>query len=170
MSITGSISDASRQLLDKVANDPKNTSRLKSQSLDKNAFFKLLLEQLKNQDPMSPMDNSAMISQMAQFSTMEQLGNMVQSQSDMYKATQLTNDYLKTIAENSSAGESNKEVLAELKKMNQLLAEYLPAAQDGSKVNQLLEALLSGAQQQSEDEDKNGASSDESGVQENNGA
>ncbi len=116
MSITGTISDDSRLLLDRIANDPKNKARLKSQSLDKDAFFKLMLEQLKNQDPMSPMDNSAMISQMSQFSTMEQLGNMVKTQSDMYKAAQETNNYLKVIAENAGSGDSGAEILTELKK------------------------------------------------------
>ncbi len=161
MSITGTISDDSRLLLDRIANDPKNKARLKSQSLDKDAFFKLMLEQLKNQDPMSPMDNSAMISQMSQFSTMEQLGNMVKTQSDMYKAAQETNNYLKVIAENAGSGDSGAEILTELKKMNRLLEEYIPVSQDGGKIDQLLELLLAGAQTDSQSGDAGG---DESGA------
>jgi flagellar basal-body rod modification protein FlgD len=42
-------------------------------SLDKDAFMRLLVEQMKNQDPMSPQDNSQTIAQLAQFSSLEQM-------------------------------------------------------------------------------------------------
>jgi flagellar basal-body rod modification protein FlgD len=40
--------------------------------LDKTAFLKLLVEQLKNQDPLKPQDDSAFVAQLAQFSSLEQ--------------------------------------------------------------------------------------------------
>jgi flagellar basal-body rod modification protein FlgD len=39
-------------------------------------YMKLLVTQLKNQDPLSPMDNSQMTSQMAQLSQLQQLETM----------------------------------------------------------------------------------------------
>jgi flagellar basal-body rod modification protein FlgD len=39
--------------------------------LDKTAFLKLLVEQLKNQDPLKPQDDSAFVAQLAQFSSLE---------------------------------------------------------------------------------------------------
>ncbi len=39
--------------------------------LDKQAFLKLLVEQLKNQDPLKPQDDSAFVAQLAQFSQLE---------------------------------------------------------------------------------------------------
>lgn len=47
--------------------------------LGKDAFLKLLTTQLKNQDPMSPMDDMNFIGQMAQFSSLEQTTNMAKS-------------------------------------------------------------------------------------------
>jgi flagellar basal-body rod modification protein FlgD len=43
-----------------------------SKPLDRTAFLKLLVEQLKNQDPLKPQDDSAFIAQLAQFSQLEQ--------------------------------------------------------------------------------------------------
>jgi len=39
----------------------------------KTQFMTLLVAQLKNQDPMNPMDNQDFVSQLAQFSSLEQL-------------------------------------------------------------------------------------------------
>lgn len=44
--------------------------------MDKDAFFKLMLAQLKNQDPMNPLKNHEMAAQLAQFSSLEQMSNM----------------------------------------------------------------------------------------------
>jgi len=44
--------------------------------LGKDAFLKILLAQIKNQDPLNPTDSSAMVAQLAQFSTLEQLQNL----------------------------------------------------------------------------------------------
>ena len=47
-----------------------------NQVLGKDEFLKLLVAQLQNQDPMSPMDGQEMAVQLAQFSSVEQLMQM----------------------------------------------------------------------------------------------
>jgi len=45
-------------------------------------YMKLLITQLQNQNPLEPMDNDEMASQLAMFSQLQQLENMSQSFSD----------------------------------------------------------------------------------------
>jgi flagellar basal-body rod modification protein FlgD len=54
-------------------------SRAVSSELDKDAFLKLLIAELSNQDPLNPMDDREFIAQMAQFSTLEQMTNMTKA-------------------------------------------------------------------------------------------
>ena len=48
----------------------------KNDALGKDAFLKLLVTQMKYQDPLDPQDNSEYLSQLAQFSALEQMTNV----------------------------------------------------------------------------------------------
>ncbi len=54
-------------------------------------FLQLFTAQLKNQDPMDPMQNYELSSQLAQFTTVEQLTNMNKSLSDFLNTNMLLN-------------------------------------------------------------------------------
>lgn len=49
------------------------------QNLDKNSFMKLLVSQLQNQDPLSPVANEDFVAQLATFSSLEQLEGLNQN-------------------------------------------------------------------------------------------
>lgn len=53
-----------------------STSTTSNTSLDKNAFLQLLVTQMQYQDPLDPQDNSQYLSQLAQFSSLEQMTNV----------------------------------------------------------------------------------------------
>lgn len=63
---------------------PFSTTKTGYGSLDQSDFLRLLTEQMKQQDPLNPMDNTQMVAQMATFSNLS-------TSSDM-------SDTLKTIA------------------------------------------------------------------------
>lgn len=48
----------------------------KGQEMDKNAFLKILTAELTNQDPMNAKDSTAYVSQLAQFTSLEQMTNL----------------------------------------------------------------------------------------------
>lgn len=52
---------------------PVHGSAPPSNELGAEAFMRLLIEQLKNQDPTAPVDNQQYIAQLAQFSSLEQM-------------------------------------------------------------------------------------------------
>jgi flagellar basal-body rod modification protein FlgD len=58
-----------------------------SATVEKDEFLKLLITQLQNQDPLEPMDNAEFVSQVTQFSSLEQLISIRQ-------AVESTADYL----------------------------------------------------------------------------
>jgi flagellar basal-body rod modification protein FlgD len=77
---------------------PERSATPLSDSMGKDDFMKLLVAQLKNQDPLNPMDGKDMAAQLAQFSSVEQM-------------MQLN----KTVSEQSEAQDSMVTALDELK-------------------------------------------------------
>ncbi len=66
---------------------PGGTAASSQATLSKDQFLKLLIEQLKHQDPLSPMQNTEFTSQMAQFSQLEQLYNVNTNLNTMAQAS-----------------------------------------------------------------------------------
>ena len=53
--------------------------------VSKEAFMQLLVSQIKNQNPLNPTDGVQFLSQLAQFSELEQLINIKDELSDIHK-------------------------------------------------------------------------------------
>jgi flagellar basal-body rod modification protein FlgD len=61
-----------------------------SMQAGKSEFLKLLVSQLKNQDPLNPMDNQAFVAQLATFSSLEQLMSINQAVTKIADSSQST--------------------------------------------------------------------------------
>jgi flagellar basal-body rod modification protein FlgD len=70
----GDVSQAATDVLGNSAN--KNTTSNVKLAKDLNSFLTLLTSQLKNQDPLSPMDSTEFTNQLTQFAQVEQQINM----------------------------------------------------------------------------------------------
>ncbi|GAB6088235.1 flagellar hook assembly protein FlgD [Alkaliphilus crotonatoxidans] len=69
--------------------------------INKDTFIKLLVTQMQNQDPLNPMDDREFISQMAQFSALEQMQNLNENLNTtqmgiMDHITQMNNNLVKS--------------------------------------------------------------------------
>lgn len=139
--LKGTLTEENIKALEKIMNDVDNKAKLKNQDLGQDAFLKLMMTQLSHQDPLSPMDNQAMIAQMAQFSSVEQMGLMNEGmqksvdQNDeiiealLLMASQNLNDTssknIETLLEKTDkSNELNTEILSELVKLNKALEAY----------------------------------------------
>lgn len=63
-----------------------------SSELGQDAFLKLLVAQMKHQDPLNPQANEEFIAQLAQFTSLEQLMGVNSSLNDLYAATTSMNN------------------------------------------------------------------------------
>ena len=65
--------DTSKPVIGPAAPTQPKTTTKKNDAMGKDEFLKLLVAQMKNQDPLNPMDGQQMAAQLAQFSSVEQL-------------------------------------------------------------------------------------------------
>lgn len=152
--IGGSFTPDQIKKLNAISNDAANETRKKSQVLDKDAFLKLMMTQLQNQNPLEPTDSTQYMQQMAQFSSVEQLTNIASSQEKTNQLNALISKQLEDMAKSmeklSGTGtgtstemlaaqkkliEQNTKILEELSKMTQLLTAYTGQPSANSSVS-----------------------------------
>ncbi|MCU0580875.1 MAG: hypothetical protein MUF26_00305 [Syntrophales bacterium] len=101
-----------------VTNTTNNTSLAsqlssvtsKTTSLGKDDFLKMLVAQLKNQDPLNPMDGTEFAAQLAQFSSLEQLTNMNTQLTNLglYQKTMISTEAVNLLGKEVTVGQGNQ--------------------------------------------------------------
>lgn len=81
------------------------SSEVAGGSLDKDAFLQLLVAQMQYQDPLEPTDNTEYISQLATFSSLEEMQNLNQSMTEG-SAYNLVGKYVFVKVTNNKTGET----------------------------------------------------------------
>lgn len=96
--------------------------RVPKQQLGKDDFLLLLTKQLQYQDPLQPTDNLQFVSQMANFSTLEQITNMnrtlekfINNLSSSYKAEAMSYLGMKVTANSKNNNEQVKGIVTAIK-------------------------------------------------------
>lgn len=62
--------------INRTGSGTANTNKLGSEAMDQSDFLTLMTAQMKNQDPFDPVDNTQMVAQMAQFSSLAGISEM----------------------------------------------------------------------------------------------
>ena len=74
---------SSNPFLQSVSNSNSQSQASEESDLGQDAFLKLMIAQLENQDPLSPAENGEFIAQLAQFSSVEGITNLNTSVGDL---------------------------------------------------------------------------------------
>lgn len=85
------------------SNSLSSASKASPSSLDKDAFLQLLVAQMKYQDPLEPTDNTEYISQLANFSELEEMQNIAAS-SSLQRASAMVGQEVVVKVINSATG------------------------------------------------------------------
>lgn len=88
------------------ATTPETTTRTQQQTMDQGDFLQLMTAQLKNQDPFEPVDNTQMVAQMAQFSSLAGI-------TEMSSTLRAISDKLGASTMNNALGWAGRTVLTE---------------------------------------------------------
>jgi flagellar basal-body rod modification protein FlgD len=67
------------------------TGRVESKSLDQQDFLKIMIEQMRQQNPLEPQDNSEFFSQIAQFDTLDTMREIASSLKMLTAVSELAN-------------------------------------------------------------------------------
>lgn len=100
-----------------LSNYQNKSNKTGTNSLGKDDFLKILMTQLQNQDPLNPMQDTEFISQMANFSSLEQMTNLNSSIDTFIKQSQ-QNQFMqaalmigKTVTYSDESGNENTAVV-----------------------------------------------------------
>ncbi|HOJ77413.1 MAG TPA: flagellar hook capping FlgD N-terminal domain-containing protein [Bacillota bacterium] len=115
-----------------TTNGYMNTTKTRNtgDSLGKDDFLRLLVTQLQNQDPLNPMEDKEFISQMAQFTSLEQMQNLVKA-SSFQQATAMIGQNVKAVIYDNGMSEL---IFGRVTSVSQISGEMYLTLDDGFQI------------------------------------
>ncbi|AEP86617.1 flagellar hook assembly protein FlgD [Bacillus spizizenii] len=118
---------------------PEKTSTVKTSnsSLGKDEFLKILMTQVQNQDPLNPVDDKEFISQMATFSSLEQMMNMNKTMTQFVENQDPFTSYVDWLGKEVSwtDGQSTTDKTGTVSSVKHSKGNYYLILDDGTEIN-----------------------------------
>jgi flagellar basal-body rod modification protein FlgD len=110
-------------ITDTIVENSSSVTKSLQNELGKEEFLKLLVTQLRYQDPLSPMENEAFIAQLAQFSSLEQMQNMNKNlktnmDTDLFMAQSISNSMITALIDKEVKIQTNNFELSQGEKVS----------------------------------------------------
>lgn len=100
----------------KAIGSPGGSSTTDSVGEQSDRFMKILLAQLRNQNPLEPMSNEKFVSQMAQLTTLQETTKLRESMEAFTQSSQ-TNKFLSLLGKNVIAKTPSEEIAGEVSRV-----------------------------------------------------
>ncbi|MCX2851130.1 flagellar hook assembly protein FlgD [Bacillus sp. KeR2] len=115
----------------------KSTSAVNSSTnLGKDEFLKILMTQVQNQDPLNPVDDKEFISQMATFSSLEQMMNMNTTMTKFVENQDPFTMYVNWIGKNVTFSDSDgKDQTSPVNSVKHSNGNYVLVLENGKEVS-----------------------------------
>mgnify|MGYP001361132724 CR=1 FL=1 len=130
----------------------QKATRQPSNELGKDQFLQILITQLRNQDPLQPLQNHEFIAQMAQFSALEQTMNMAKELAALRQsagfASGLIGKTVEWVEDTESGVEKRSGIVEAIVRRDGI--QYVKVGQSEVKIDDLL-TISDGSQPGSED-------------------
>ncbi|MCY8881264.1 flagellar hook assembly protein FlgD [Bacillus spizizenii] len=118
---------------------PEKTSTVttSNSSLGKDEFLKILMTQVQNQDPLNPVDDKEFISQMATFSSLEQMMNMNKTMTQFVENQDPFTSYVDWLGKEVSwtDGQSSTDKTGTVSSVKHSKGSYYLILDDGTEIN-----------------------------------
>ncbi|MCY7867704.1 flagellar hook assembly protein FlgD [Bacillus spizizenii] len=118
---------------------PEKTSTVttSNSSLGKDEFLKILMTQVQNQDPFNPVDDKEFISQMATFSSLEQMMNMNKTMTQFVENQDPFTSYVDWLGKEVSwtDGQSTTDKTGTVSSVKHSKGSYYLILDDGTEIN-----------------------------------
>ncbi|MCY7853079.1 flagellar hook assembly protein FlgD [Bacillus spizizenii] len=118
---------------------PEKTSTVttSNSSLGKDEFLKILMTQVQNQDPLNPVDDKEFISQMATFSSLEQMMNMNKTMTQFVENQDPFTSYVDWLGKEVSwtDGQSKTDKTGTVSSVKHSKGSYYLILDDGTEIN-----------------------------------